>query len=382
HIESIVQQVIKFEADWATSVVWTREMPSLATITQPLPQLFAAVVGGGVYDPSNFPRVGFYEYPCGVLDPVMGIEIINKTWWTCDGWKTSHSTLEMMSEDQRNQFKQLRHSQRLKLEQENRFNDFTIIRDSLHKLLKPPSTSPSLAVHPERLHVTRPSKKGTFKKVELADVTDLGGTVWTGSVVRSSVTVKAPISVQPNFYAGKDTMRRAQSEIVFGYDITVTPVGGAKQMLPDWYWPLSLPGLDTPPTSKYRDLYHDKVGAILIQDKPYDAPPTPHKFTALKATTWKTVTDGKHRDEIDVKAGGDVTFSMTVTVNDQLPTGMFLIDESDPEQVLWKRQHGAIGITIEADMDENKGRSFAVIIEVTETAAVDKNGRRKGTDGF
>jgi hypothetical protein len=376
HIDLIVQAMDKFQAGWGGSQVWTREMPSLQVITQPLTQLSEAVVGGGSYSPEMFPEQGFYEYPCGVLDPVLGIEIINKTWWTKDGYSP-----EMMTDQQRNQFKQLRFDQLVKLQQETGFSKFIEIRSSLASLKKPPVISPSLGIHPEHLHVTRPFKKGTFKQAELEDVTDPGGTVWTGSVARSSVTVKAPISVQPNFYAGKDTMRRAESEIMFGYDISVTPVGGTKQTLLDWHWPLSLSGLDPPTTSKYRDLYHGKNGEILIQDKPYDAPPTPHKFSA-KASTWKTVTDGKHRDKIDVKVDGTVAFSMTVTVNDQLPTGMFPIDESDPEQVFWKRQHGVIGVTIEADMDENNGRSFEVIIEVTETAAVDKNGHRKGTDGF
>lgn len=376
YVDAMGQAMASFSVEWAKSVVWTREMPSLSKITKP-GYLYGGEVGGGSYAASNFPQVGFYEWPCAVLDPVMGIEIINKDkpWWTCEGWKTANSSLEMMTDEQRSKFKQLRQLQRLRLEDENGFDKFKDITINIGNLRKPPAVSASLAVHPEHLRVIRPATSSTNIAIpKHENVTDPGGTVWTGTVVRSSVTVKAPISVQPNPYVDEHTPRRAASDIVFGYDITVTPVGGKRQTLPDWHWPLSLPGFPTPTTAQYRDLYHDKAGVI----KPFSKS---HQFK-LAASTWKTVTDGKHRDKTDEAEGKPISFSMTVDVKDQAPDGLIPFDESDPEQVLWNRQHGVIWVTIEADMNESQDRSFEVIVEVKETVAVDEKGRRKGTDEF
>jgi hypothetical protein len=367
----------KFRVDWESSIVWTREMPSLLKITQPN-YLSGGEVGGGSYNPAQFPLVGFYEWPCGVLDPVMGIEIINKEWWTCAGWKTGQASPEIMTEQQRIQFKQLRQLQLLKLEEKNGFDKFKQTILGLLSLRMPPSISPSLAVHPEHMRVTYPAiSTAAIGQPNIENVPDPGGTVWSGSAVQSSVTVAAPISVQPNPYGGAGQARRAASDIVFGYEIAVIPVGGEKQTSADWKWPLYHPAFATPTTSQYKDLYHDMNGEIQV---PYSR----SKKISTKASTWKTVTDGQQRDKID-EQDQEITFSMTVDVCDQKPHlkhGLIPFDQSAPDQAIWVRQHGAIWVTIEADKKENKDRSFEVIIEVTETAAVDKKGRRKGEAGF
>jgi hypothetical protein len=395
YIKAMSAAMEKFSGEWERLLLWTREMPSLPKIVKEMmtpPGLIGGVVGGGSYAPTDFPDVGFPEWPCGALDPVMGVEIINKDkpWWTSDGWPSWSGGLEMMTDKQRTEFTQLRDFQLVKLKAENHFNDFKYIRLALNNLLIPPSVSPSLAVHPEHVRVTRPSGRIQPK---FENVKDLGGTVWIGSVVQSSVSVRVPISVQPNPAPGAPPgnplpARRAESEIVFGYQITVTPVGGTPKTLPMWNWPLNgAPEVPKSTDSQYSDLYHDKSGEI--QTVPYARSHTFseafYEASALNALTWKTVTDGQRRDRID-KAEGVVVFTMTVTVYDQQystdPDGVFPLDLSDPDQRLWHSQHGVIGITIEADMNENKGRSFEIIIEVTETARVDKMGRRTGETDF
>jgi len=390
-IEDVVNAMVRFEIEWAKSVVWTREMPSLSTITKH-GYLHGGEVGGGAYDPSNFPQVGFYDWPCAVLDPVMGIEIINKDrpWWTCNGWKTGHYTLEMMTDMQRAQFKQLRQLQHLTLDDENGFNKFKDVTISVGNLRKPPTVSPSLEVHPEHLRVTRPGSSDTVVAIpKHENVTDPAGKVWNGIVARSSVTVTAPVSVQPNPAPGAppgDPLppRRAVSDIVFGYKITVTAVGGnnaeKNTTFADWQWPLSHPKFFPPATFQDKDLYHSKDGTI--HKVPYFRP---HEFT-LTASTWKTVTDGELRDKIDELTGQKIAIRLTVAVYDQayhlLPVAAFPLSASDPDQILWRSQHGVILVTIEADMDENNGRSFELMIEISETAAVDKDGRRVGEAGF
>jgi hypothetical protein len=377
-IHEIALAMDNFRVDWENSLLWTREMPSLSKIAQPY-YLYGGEVGGGGagflgkhftagVDPLAY-GAGFSKWPCGILDPVMGVEVTNKEWWTSDG------PPGFMTEQQRTKFKQLRQLQHLKLLQENGRDDFGLIILSLLTLQRPPAISPSLATHPEHMRVTRPGVLGGRAKSE--KVTDPSGKIWPGFAVQSSVTVTAPISVQPNPYAGEGHAARAASNIMFGYEIAVIPVGGIeRKTLPIWQWPLSL----LTPTALYKDLYHDKDGILHV---PYST--TPQKFS-MEASTWKTVTDGKRRDQIEVKEHDAITFTVKVDVCDQKPHpkyGTLPLDQSDPEQKLWIRQHGAIWVTIEADKDENKGRSFEVIVEVTEMAAVDAKGRRKGTDaGF
>src|SRR5262249_54351229 len=144
-------------------------------------------------------------------------------------------------------------------------------------LSSPPGTSPSLAVHSEHMHVTYPSPAGSSASIgtpKLETVTDPGGTAWSGSVVQTSATAAPPVSVHPTPYVGADQAAqahpyggvdqagRAAGDVVFGYQIAVTPVGGEKLTSADWHWPLNLPGFPST-TSQYRDLYHDQNGTIL-----------------------------------------------------------------------------------------------------------------------
>jgi hypothetical protein len=160
------------------------------------------------------------------------------------------------------------------------------------------------------------------------------------------VTATLPISVQPNPKPAPPHHARAVSDVVFGYEITVTPTGGEKQIIKDWSWPLRR---EDPEPS----LYHDQQGELL--KVPY---PRSHPFSNLPADTWKTITDGKQRDKFAL-AHGSVAFTMTSTVTD-----------------------GAMLIKVDANAEANQGRSFSLTVELKETAAVDANGYPKKNSMF
>lgn len=360
-----------FGEKWKQSVVWTRDMPYAADIAVlPDSDVSSDVVGG------SLPAVGFYYWWCGVLDPVLGVERIYPNWWMCDGWGSNQGpTPEFMTDQQRAQFKARRHFERVALDDENGFNTFTGIASSIGALRTPPSISPSLRAHPRLLQLTRPSFDPTKQPRET--VIDPGGTEWDGVVQRSSVIVRAPISVQPN-PAPKVGTQTAESDVVFGYEITVTPSGGEKQHVAEWVWPLRQKAGE-------RSLYHDPLHPSTYDPEILRVPYSlKREFPGVKAATWTTVTDGTHHDEND-KAVRSVSFIMTVTVCDQMYSDRYPEIPLDPYQFdpkkakeeypIWSAQHAAIWITIEADANANEGRSFELLIDVKETARVDEYGR-------
>ena len=377
HIDGVSQKMLDFAAHWLESVVWTREMPSLSDLQKDGLWLVPAPSAQSPGLPSEEAKAGFSQWPCGVLDPIMGVEIINPAWWKSDGL----GDLEMCTEDQRAKFKQQRLLLHMQLDNENGFAAFGKLMGNVSKLRLPPTVSPSLKVHPKLLRVEHPSSGpqviAPIPPPHFEPVTDPYGNIWTAEVHRSSVIVKAPISVQPNPSPSAppgDPLppRRAVSDVVFGYEIRVIPTGGTKQTSKEFKWPLR-------PGPGYPSLYHESDGSN--RTVPYSVE---KKFSKLPATTWKTATDGYFRGKAD-EAKGEVTFTMTVTVADQVfkhdgtdysihEDEIDLNPDPGPKKKKTWNFHGAIWIQIEADNEENHGRSFEVVIEVVESANVDLSG--------
>jgi hypothetical protein len=363
-LEGMSSKLLEFGKNWLQATLWTREMPSWLEI---------ALSGTSFLSPQNppsnptgpspAPPLGFFSWPCGALDPIMGVEIVNPKWWLCEGSGTGSPTPEMWTAEQRTEFLQQRLLQHQKLDNESGFTAFMKIAGEVSKLKAPPSISPSLLVHPELVQVEHPSSgPPAIAAPKLVVVTDPGGTAWTAQVIRGSLVVTAPISVQPNPAPAPPHSPRAVSEVVFGYEITVTPTGGIKQKVKDWVWPLRISD-SAPDAYHHASLYHNDDGSL--RGVKYSKP---HTFTNLPAETWETRTDGQFRERA-AKAKGNVSFVMTVTVADLEPPGI----PGDKSGL-----HGAIQIQIDADEDENQGRSFEVVVEVTETAAVDAYGNPQG----
>jgi len=339
YIHDISTGMQAFAAKWKDAVLWTREMPSWSEVKT-------------LFEDPRQPS-GFFSWPCGVLDPIMGVEILNVNWWKAtktvpvldsEGNKIGDTSVpEFFTDEQRSAFKQQRLIQRQKLEDQNGYTAFKTIAANVGKLNTPPAYSPSLKVDPNQLHIEYPLGPLTLILPQYEEVTDPMGAVWPGEMVRSPVTATVPVSVQPNPKPAPPHHARAVSDVVFGYKITVTPTGGKTQNLLNF--PLRL---EDPEPS----LYHDQDGNLKLPS------PISQEFSNRPADTWKTITDGKHRDKCDVvKAsdvvkGREVTFTMTVTISD-----------------------GAMLIKIDADAQQE--RSFALTIVVRETVAVDANGYPK-----
>jgi hypothetical protein len=335
YIDSISAGMQAFGSKWKQAVLWTREMPSWSEVKT-------------LFDDPRQPS-GFFSWPCGVLDPIMGVEILNVNWWKAtktvpvldsEGNKIGATSVpEFFTDEQRSTFKQQRLIQSQKLDDQNGYAAFMTIVTNVGKLNTPPANSPSLKVDPDHLHIEYPSPGPLILTLpQYEEVTDPIGTVWSGDVVRSSVTATVPISVQPNPKPAPPHHPRAVSDVVFGYEATVTPTGGNEQNVLNF--PLRV--ADSEPS-----LYHDQDGNLKLPS------PISHKFSKLPADTWKTITDGKQRDKFAI-APGSVAFDMTVTVTD-----------------------GALLIKINADAEANQRRSFALAVRVKETAAVDANGYPK-----
>jgi hypothetical protein len=348
----------EFLTEWHKALLWTREMPSAIQLESE--GLFLGPAASNwltVEEPS-----GFYRWPCGVLDPIMGVEIINPGWWAASQPPgTLHMVPELWTDDQRADFHKQRFLQLLRLHKETGFSSVQTIAANIEKLKAPPTTSPSLKVHPKLLkikHLTSGAPSATQEPPIF--VTDPGGMAWPAYVSRTSVKVEAPVSVQPNPEPTPGTFR-AESAIVFGYKITMTPVGGQTRMIHDW-----------PLRNNYKgqlsSLYHDANGKNLTI--PYSKK---YEFSE-PATTWKTVTDGYNRERVDESPKPqDIKFSVIIKINDQeLPQ----IPQDD------FNLHGAIWIQIEADEKTNLGRSFEVAFEVTEKAAVDAQGYDQPNPSF
>ena len=354
HIDGMFKKMLDFSINWLSSMLWIREMPSKSELEAD--NVFLTPV-----NPFEKSSAGFYNWPCGVVDPIMGIEVINQTWWKAD------NKVEMWTDEQAGEFRKQRLLQHANLQNKNGFNAFLKIAGSIGKLRIPPTFSPSLKVHPKLIKFEHPSS-GTPALVmpTYKDVTDPGGSVWTGQVIRSSVIVTAPISVQPNPAPAEPHARRALSNTVFGYAITVTPTGGKEQKVADW--PLRIS--DASPS-----LYHKANGDR--RDVPYKVE---QNFGNLAATTWETITDGPDRDRGDEDDKHTVAFRVTVTVADQelprIPEDDFNISGTP-----WNL-HGAIWVRIEADKEANLGRSFELTIKVKEIAAVDAKGYPQGHEKF
>jgi len=340
YIDSISAGMQAFGGKWKEAVLWTREMPSWSE---------AKALFAHPQSPS-----GFFSWPCGVLDPIMGVEIINANWWKAtktvpvldsDGNQIGETSVpEFLTDEQRSEFKQQRLIQREKLDDQNGYAAFMEFATNVGKLNTPPAYSPSLQVNPKLLHTEYPSSGPlTLALPKHEEVTDPMGTVWTGEMVRSSVIATVPISVQPIPKPAPPHHPRAVSDVVFGYEATVTPTGGKEQNVLNF----SLRVED-----EESSLYHDQGGNLKLPSPIYN------EFS-LPADTWKTITDGKQRDKFAIATGSSVAFNMTVMVTD-----------------------GALLIKIDADAEANQGGSFALTVQVKETTAVDANGYPKGNSMF
>jgi hypothetical protein len=358
-IDGMSQKMLEFSAKWLSSTVWIREMPSASELEAD--NVFLAPLPEQQWPglPSKKAAAGFHSWPCGVVDPIMGIEIINPTWWKSDNGQQP----EMWTADQAEEFKKQRLLQQVKLQDKNGFGAFLKILAGVSKLRIPPSVSPSLKVHSKLIKVGHPSSGDPSAMVapKYETVIDPGGTAWTAQVKRLSVIVTAPISVQPNPAPAEPHARRALSDTVFGYEITVTPTGGSPHKFTDWVWPLRIS--DASPS-----LYHKANGDR--RNVPYSIV---HKVID-HAKTWETITDGQFRDR-RAEGEGDIAFTVTTTVADQEPPRI-PEDEFELSGTAWNL-HGAIWVKIEADNKANQGRSFEATVEVKETAAVDAKGYPK-----
>jgi hypothetical protein len=363
-IDGISGNMWGFSGNWLSATLWTREMPSASELEAD--NIFLAPVSEQLWPglPSKKASAGFHSWPCGVVDPIMGIEIINPNWWKSDNSQEP----EMWTVAQAEEFKKQLLLQQAKLQDKNGFAAFLKIITGVGKLRIPPNVSPSLKVHPKLIKVGHPSSGDPSALVapKYETVIDPGGTAWTAQVKRLSVIVTAPISVQPDPAPAEPHARRASSDTVFGYEITVTPTGGHPQKFTDWVWPLRFSGADP-------SLYHKDNGDR--RTVPYSIV---HKVTD-HANTWETITDGQFRDR-RAEGEGDIAFTVTITVADQEPPRI-PEDDFQLSGVAWNL-HGAIWVKIEADNQANKGRSFEVTVEVKETAAVDAMGRPKGHPKF
>jgi hypothetical protein len=384
-LSTINDGMVDFINRWrGGALLWTRGMP-----TDHLPTAMDALTGSPNFE--GFYRLldtsslsGYAFWPCGVVDAVMGVEICNPMWWTCTGMYTPKWAPGYMTDEQRAQFENLRAAQLDRLEHENGLHAFQQFQHGVSSLLKPPIDSPCLAVYPALVEVQ--GEPGSLMIPQQTKVLDPAKNEWTGIVSKSSVTASAPIAVQPNPHPvtkpGEETVPpRAVSETVFGYEISVTPRGGDTVKIPGCSWPVRLQPGDP-------SLYHKEApgdpGTMLVQECPYTIT---HTITT-PATTWRTVTDGTRRAEIEQKEGQEVTFTVTVDVCDRKPRPHHSAGEpllplpapADPaeaeKQAIWMKQHGVIWVTIQADAEANQERSFEVTVHVTETAAVDAEGER------
>jgi hypothetical protein len=359
-IDGMLAKMLAFEATWLQKVLWIREMPSASELAaeglhlKPIPeQLYPGV-------PIGNQSTAFFNWPCGVVDPLMGIEIMNQTWW-----KAGNDS-ELWTDDQAAEFKKQRLIQHMNLQKKNGFEAFGKLMGATGKLRLPPLISPSLKIHPKSLKVEHPSPAGppAMAFPQYTEVTDPSGITWNAHVMKTSVIVTEPISVQPN-PAPAGHARRANSDTVFGYQIKLTPTG-AKEKVGDWVWQLRT-------SDAQSSLYHKENGEL--RPVPYTIK---QKLTA-SATTWETITDGQYRERRDEQTG-TVAFTVTITVADQEPPRI-----SEDEFVLagakWNL-HGAVWVRIEADKEENLGRSFELKLEVRETAAVDAKGYPAGHQKF
>jgi hypothetical protein len=360
-IQDIADAMKAFAENWEETMLWTCEMPFLTNVTE--------VIEAYGYD--VVPYSGYYSWPCGVLDPIMGVQIVNTKWWSAtkkvpikdiDGNQIGQESIpEFLTDVQRAEFKQQRDIQLQKLKEQNGYAAFKKTRANIAKLNTPPLYSPCLRADTKLLKVEHPGS-GTVMSMPLhEDVVDSLETVWTGVVVKSSVKVTAPISVQPN-PKPLGHLARAVSDVVFGYQLTVTPTGGIKQKINSWVWPLRFKDPDP-------SLYHDEAGAPFKE-----LYHRTHTFTDLLADTWKTVTDGTHTAQYG-RAAGNITFTMTVSVVVDVPPSSWKLPDE------WS-QLGALLITIEADRDANHDRSFELRVDVVESTAVDAQGKPKTGANF
>jgi hypothetical protein len=366
----------EFMTKWRNELLSTRDMPTLPQALIGLsPQGWA---GTSVWWKGLPLPLGFTTWPCGVLDPITGVEICSAQWWHSD-------RPEFMTVAQILQFGQLRSDAFQRLLEANGFNAFAQVSHLIDLRLTIPPTSPSLAVHPELLRSTTPVALVPIQKLKHADVTDPGGTVWQGTVHEQSVHVDAPVSVQPNPAPEAPFWRRAVTDTVFGYRITVTPKGGTEQSTPLWQWHLRLePGA----SSLYHEIVQDASGAheCLRQPLPYEVV-VPIETTA---TTFVTVTDGKNRQETDPKEDQPVRFTMTIRVcdvpvldGDRIPFPLSSNVKKQRERDIWINQHGVIWIKIAADAAANNNRSFELQVNVTEISAINKvTGERLNRNDF
>jgi hypothetical protein len=364
HITDVATYMEGFAGQWSNSLLQTREMPSKEEIKQNIGFFFEP--NESVYCSGS----GFGKWALGVVDPITGIERVNLNWWKADQKDPEDHIVELWTEEQRTKFLSQRALERQTLAVECGLFGFKLRAASVRALLIPPSYSPSMQPHPELLHSQYVSS-GTdlvIAHAEQTQVVDKLGNQWLGNYARTPVIVTAPFSIQSNPDPGQGRPRRAQSDVELGYQIRVTPKGGETQQNPDWIWYLRH-HRDDPVSS----LYHTQDGELRVTPYSISKKFPVSKNSPVKAETWETITDGTKRDQRDIKLDSSIAFTMTVTVADMAP-----VEGTQPklitEDVEKRTRRGALWIKIEADKDENLGRSFELNVELTETAAVDPEG--------
>ena len=354
-INMIADKMDSFASQWEKSLLWTREMPSKTEIKQNI---------GSFLEPDEtayYSGSGFTKWPLGVLDPISGVERVNLNWWKAD--QEDH-VVELWTEDQRIKFVNQRATELQKLAVACGLFGFKLRKDSERALLIPPSFSPSMEPHPELRHYryVTSGDAAIIGQAQHVTFVDNWGNQWTGHYARTPVIATGPFSVQSK-PAPEDPnhARRAESDVELGYRIRVIPKGG-QPLENAWVRHLRY-NRDDPVSSLY---HHADASPRPIPE------PTSKKFTTT-AETWETITDGTKRERRDIKAGSPIAFTMTVTIADTQP-----LETMEPDviqsDVDGRTKRGALWITIEADKDENFGRSFEVEVELTEIAGVDAQG--------
>jgi hypothetical protein len=354
-----------FMRNWHDALLSTRDMPAPADAEQGL--VPEAWVGSTIWTHGLPLPKGFTRWPCGALDPLMGVEVCSGNWWHSD-------RPEFMTATQRERFVQLRAGAWQRLLEDNGYNAFGRLCRTIDQRLLIPATSPSLAVHPELMGSVAPRAVAPIPRVKQVTVKDPGGMEWQGTASERSIHVKAPVSVQPNPKPESPRWPRAMTDTVFGYRISVTPKGGSEQSKPMWRWDLRL---DPGGSSLYHEIVDD--GAGHLQERPRQLPYEVSYPIQAKASTFVTITDGTLREQTDMRPNQPVTFTMTVRVCDQPVAKDDVVPfpaQTDPkrqlEQQIWIKQHGVIWIGISADAAANHGRSFDLDINITEVAAIHK----------